>query len=55
MNAGRAINFSGRGYWQTLEIQLLGGPEVIVGEVTVAVPPLEAIYLLNPSKTFCLP
>ena len=25
---GRANNFSGRGYWHTLVIQLLGGPEV---------------------------
>ena len=25
---GRAKNFSGRGYWHTLVIQLLAGPEV---------------------------
>ena len=25
---GSAKNFSGRGYWHTLVIQLLGGPEV---------------------------
>ena len=30
-----APSLLGRGYWQTLVIQLLGGPEVIVGEVTV--------------------
>ena len=25
---GHGTNFSGRGYWHTLVIQLLGGPEV---------------------------
>ena len=28
LSPGHAKNFSGRGYWYTLVIQLLGGPEV---------------------------